>query len=512
MFITILSKEIRRHLMTFHFGASLLTIFLLVTVSAWILSDDYIRRRNTYNVTAERSRDADRQVYVRSQISPILHRPPAPLSIFAQGEDRRLGNSVQVRRWTVPREATGSFTDNEFMASLPNFDLLTIIAVVVSLFGILFAYDGISGEREAGTLKLMFTGGLRRGTLFAAKFVAGIVCLALPILLAFLCSVLMLSFVFNLTFTGSQWLAITVMPAAGLVYGALFVSVGLLSSVLVRRSSTALILSLLLWALGVLVVPGVAQSAAALLVEAPESEEIFKMERELRRDRDREQDKFIQENEGSFSGWHGGWSGENYQLYEGNEINVRFMSNYVSFSEPRAMDRAEDIWRIYRRHEDIWLRQAVLADSMAFVAPVQHLRRTFTLLSGTDITAYRNFLEAVRRYRSAMLSEFKSRGYFGDNSLEFFTRLHKSELGEESRRRRQEEYDRIIAKVGMQDYVNNFWDLYYGPLPESEITPFSISSGEPDFEGAIQPVSVLLLSVLIVFSLGFVVFTRYDVR
>ena len=80
MFTTLFGKEIREHLLTFRFGAALLTVFVLVIVSVWVLGEDYLHRRDTYNLMVEKSAEADAEVLVPSQISPVLNLPPSPLS------------------------------------------------------------------------------------------------------------------------------------------------------------------------------------------------------------------------------------------------------------------------------------------------------------------------------------------------------------------------------------------------------------------------------------------------
>ena len=512
MFLTLFSKEVRNHLLTFRFAAALLTTFLLVTISVWILADDYSRRRDTYNRTAERSAQEDLQVYVPSRISPTLHRPPSPLSIFAQGEDRRLGDSVRVRRWTVPREATGSFTDNLLMGALQDFDLLTIFTFVFSLFGLLFTYDAVSGEREEGTLKQMCTSSMRRGAIFAAKFLAGVACLALPFLLSLLCSLLILTFVFSIGFSGAHWLAVSTMVMAGLLYIAVFIAVGLLCSALTRRSSTALVFSLLFWLLGILLIPGAGQSAARMLIDLPESEEIVKLERQMRVETVSELSEFRRKNPGTGSGWTGGWGGEGYYMFDANTRNFRNTAAYVLYCEPRALARADRVWDTFKRHDELRERQAVLADSLSSIAPAHHLRRTFTLLSGTDIRAYERFLEAVRRYRRGMIDEFRNRDYFGRNVYKFFTRLDESEIDDDSYARRREEYDRTREEVGAHTFFSDYWNIFYGPLPASEIPRFSFAAGQPDFNSALAPIACLAATAIFVFLLGFVAFIRYDVR
>ena len=217
MFRVLLWKEIREHLMTFRFGAALLTTFVLVVISVWVLGDDFQRRRDAFNLAAEDSARNDMQVVVPSQIRPTVHRTPSVLSVFAQGEDRRFGNTVLVQRWEVPRRAEGSFTDNMLLAAEPALDLYTIFALVVSLFGILFSYDAVSGERERGTLKIQCSAGAGRASILAAKLLGGIICLAIPFVFSFLSGLLLLSLFLGVCLTGVPWSAVAIILLAGLV-------------------------------------------------------------------------------------------------------------------------------------------------------------------------------------------------------------------------------------------------------------------------------------------------------
>ena len=511
MFITLLSKEVRQHLMTFRFAAALITTFALVVVSVWILADDYLLRRDTYNLVAEQTAESDSQVFVPSQISPTLHKAPSPLSIFAEGEERRLGNSVRIRRNVVPHEATGSFTDNPLMAALPPFDLLTIFAIVISLFGLLITYDAISGEREEGTLKMVSTGSIRRGSLYAVKFVGGVICIAIPFLISFACCLLLLSFMFNLQFTGSQWAAIAMMALAGIIYASLFIALGLLASTLVRRSSTALVLALLIWALGVLVIPGAAQSASQMFVEPPSPVEVTKLQQEISREFRTKVIELYNKYRGCWSGWNTGYRfGDGCWMFDGSERSFELSANVVREAEPINLQNGQRIWDVQRRQLVRLQRQADLAESLAAIAPVSHLRKAFTLLAGTDISGYERFLSRARRYRENLVNDFRNRGYFGDNTLQLFTRWTKEEITDEARRQRINEFNRLREQnpEAAQQIGPSMW----GPLPSDHTPPFSYSGSEPDFNNALGPLAAMIIGILIVFAIGFVVFIRYDVR
>lgn len=512
MFLLILSKEIRQHLLTFRFAAALLTTFVLVVVSVWILGDDYIRRRNAYNLATELSARKNLEVYVPSQLNPTLHRPPSPLSIFAQGEDKRFGNSIKVHRWSIPREATDSFNDNTLLAARPAFDLLSVFALVISLFGLLFSYDRICGERERGTLKLLVAGLPRRGSLYLAKFCAAVLCLAIPLLVSFISSLLIIVFVFDLSFASSQWLAITAMFFAGLVYGALFIALGLVCSAFVRGSGTALVLSVFLWTVGVLFVPSASQGIAAASISLLSPSEISSLESAseseiyalMRRD-------FYPKFPESGSGWGaGGWSSGGYYLFDGSELNFAHTAERVRFLEPLMLERAREIWHVALRYKDQKKIQAVLADMLSAVAPVHHLRTAFTALAGTNVTAYDEFLETARRYYQEMVADFRRRDYFGRNALEFFTRRPISEIDDIQYSQRVKRYRNALESGA--DWQDVVFPVLWGPLPENAIPPFPSIESHPDTASAIRPVAVIFIAAVILFAIGLAAFVRYDVR
>ena len=514
MFRSLLLKEIQIHLMTFRFAAALVTTFALVLVSVWVLGDDYIRRRDAYNLAAEETTRQDREVYVPSQISPTVHRPPSKLSIFTQGEDRRFGNSVQIQRWEVPLRAGGSFTDNMLMAALPPLDLHTIFAIVISLFGILFSYDAISGEREHGTLKLQCTGSVSRGAIYTSKFLGAVICLAIPLLISLTAGLLLLSFFFSIDFSADQWVAIASMAASGLLFGALFVALGLACSALVHRSSVALVLALFVWTMGVLVIPSTAQSVADFLVPLPPVSEVTNIAKATEREAVADLEEFGEEHPAYWWGtWTSNWSipGDGgYIKYDGS---VRLFNDsilYVRFVEPMMLSRAERIWHVYNGQQETRKQQANVADAISLLSPSSHLRSLMTSLSNTGYSVYGDFLESSRRYRRQMISDFEQRGYFSGNALGFFSRRPASDV-DDDRYQQRIEYYRQQEALGKR-YNEYLGPEMWGPLPEDQFLPFAYISDKPDFAGAIQPALILLFSVAIAFSIGFVAFLRYDIR
>ena len=515
MFFILLNKEIRNHLQTFRFAAALLTTFLLIVVSVWVLGNDFIKQRDTYNRLAEQYAREAKDVYIPSRINPTLLNPPTPLSIFAQGESKQLGNTVNISRWQVPAHASDTLSNNWLISAMPSFDLLAIFTLVISVFGILLSYDGFCGERENGSLKLLCTFPPSRGLLFTTKFVASTIVLAIPFMLSFLSSLLILQFVHNLTFTAEQWLAIGMMLFPGLLFGTLFIGIGLLCSTLVARSSTSLVLSLLIWSLGVLLIPSIASSASTAIHPSLPREEIDKFAQESRREILIEQNQFRNEKTPRASWGWGCWNigGESPFLFEGSDAQSwDHTQKYVRFYEPLWQQRADDIYKLEKKHMDEKKQQAEIAETLSSFAPASHLRKAFTALAGTNFNSYEKFMNNTRKYRSSMLDIFRAKGYFTDNVIKLFSRRDKEDVDTDEKVAARIESYRTKIREGMP-----IWDLispatYWEPLP-ADLTPaFDFNGGKPDINAAIWPMSFLALITAVVFLLGFIAFTRYDVR
>lgn len=511
MFYTLFLKEIRGHVLTFRFGAALLTSFLLIIVSVWVLGEDYRHRLDAYNLAAETATRSNSEVYVYTQVSPLVHRPPAPLSIFAQGEDRRFGNSVKVKRWEVPRQATGSFNDNLLLAARPHLDLLAIFTIVMSLFGILFGYDGIAGEREGGTLKLLVSGKASRATVFASKYLAGSLSLALPFLLSFVAGLILLVFQFNFVFSSDQFMAIAAMALAGVIYGSAFLALALACSAFVKWSSTALVLSLFLWALGVIVIPAAAPSIAGAVTSLPSPNDIEQLEKATAKEVNDRLTVFNEKYQNWGSGWTGGWNGEGYYQFDGNEIQHRDGQEFIRFYEPQMIARADRIWNAVSEQQKVMKQQAEVADLISLTAPAYHLRKAFTSLAGTGISSSVGFLERVRRYRRELLADFSNRGLFGANALQFFSRRDPAEIDDKLYQQRVARYRASAMSLGAQ-WFRTVSPEAWGPLPEGSVLPFEYEMQGPDFVSALWPTAFLIVLNIVMVAAGIAAFTRYDVR
>ena len=78
----------------------------------------------------------------------------------------------------------------------------------MSLLALLFAYDAIAGDWETGTLRLVLSHPVGRGSVLLAKYLAAMVCLLLPVLMSLLLALIQCSFARSIQFSTNDFLRV----------------------------------------------------------------------------------------------------------------------------------------------------------------------------------------------------------------------------------------------------------------------------------------------------------------
>lgn len=253
---TIVKKEILGNLVSYKFYVVILLSAVLVATSFFVMSRDF------------KGRLADYQLIKPEPGAPIAVVPPNPLSIFAKGLEESLTRSFEVGA-TGTEVRAGQTSGNVIFAFFPTPDLVYIIKVVLSLVALLFGFDAVSREKEAGTLKLTLSNAVSRSSLLIGKWAGNFLSLTVPFLLVTGLGLAVMSFDPDLRLSPAGLGRFALILAAGLVYIALFLSLGLLVSSLVRRSATSLIVLLLVWSVLVFVLPNLGTLLARQFVDVP---------------------------------------------------------------------------------------------------------------------------------------------------------------------------------------------------------------------------------------------------
>jgi ABC-type transport system involved in multi-copper enzyme maturation permease subunit len=209
-------KEIRNHLLSFRFAAVFALLLVIVPVTVLILANDTIRKQDEYS-----RRQADIENYLAhyahfNRLANIIAPSPPPLPMQALV----LGLSAD--------PGLNTFDNDPLPVMFPLIDLTFILAILMSLAALIFSYDAVSGEKEDGTLKLMLANGVPRAKILLAKIVGGLATLEIPFLFSLAVGLILLLLNPRIAWKGSDWGALGLILAGGLIYIGVFLGLGLL--------------------------------------------------------------------------------------------------------------------------------------------------------------------------------------------------------------------------------------------------------------------------------------------
>ena len=260
--ITIVRKEIMAHLMSLQFCVLFLISLCLFSASGIISSRKFDEELKTYssNVASAQAKS--------STASLSLYPRPSSLQFIAGGGIKSLPRRYILYPTGVlkPRISDES---NKKMPEAPEIDWALIVKLAFSLYAILLGYNAICGEKEKGTLSLIFSNSVGRIRFLAAKYVAILLTLFVPFFAGSLVCLLVVGIKDQTILLFPNIVRVLVMTVLSAAYISIFAMLSLWVSASVRQSSVALFLLLASWMLAVIVIPNSAGILSEHLVKVP---------------------------------------------------------------------------------------------------------------------------------------------------------------------------------------------------------------------------------------------------
>ena len=435
MLTTLIRRELLENLMTFRFAAAVFIMLLLVVANTVVLIADHEQRLESHNaaVKSHQRQLQEKKTYSAGTETLFADRPPNPLSIFNVGFDKQLGNEVGISHTFVPSlwDAGMHGSENPFMDMFASMDIVFIFEVILSLLALIFAYDTLAGEYERGTLRLVLTHPVGRGHILLAKYISAMLCLLVPLLISLLLAVILLTQTSSISLNVDDFLRIGGIILTTVVYLSVFYLIGMLISVVTRRTRTALMLSMFVWGFLVLVYPNM------ILVVVPQPEapqarraSTFNQIEQMWEEFDRERKHFLATDALPGEDWHfkimgSGWYGaylwgnpgrlsytykskmEVDTLNEKAEPRIPHAQNYFGFLGTQVAGTADRTWFIRKSAlEDIFIQSANVERLYLKLSPVGLYDAATQAWSGTDLLGIRDFFDAARRYRQHVIDYF----------------------------------------------------------------------------------------------------------
>ncbi len=323
------------------------------------------------------------------QIEVRAFRPKPVLAALAFGLESVLPNMVLLRRDGMS-VGQGQSQENPVIILFGRIDLLFMVRFVLSLAAIVLTFGAICGEKELGTLSLIFSGPVPRDSVLLGKYLAASIILIVPFLFSLLLTVLLMQFQGSgVLASGEAWMRIVCIFLLCMLYLMAFMGLGILVSSLTSRPLVAITVLLFLWAGLVVVLPQSAGllSERLLPVESHQSF-LFKknlLAQELDRKRAAELEPFLDD------------------------------PNYESIRAPIAMKYSVELTKAAAEMDQEYSNrrraQFRLASVLASVSPVTPLTLGVTAMAGTGVPQSDQFIAAIDRYQAEVNDKVFSQGY-----------------------------------------------------------------------------------------------------
>ena len=285
MLMTLIQKEIMHHILSVRFVALLVMCVLLIPLTLSINYRRYNQNLVDYQESVKRTQAEAKENPPSAQDPNVevskLFLKPTPLSVFANGLEEALPTYLGMTRNGVRQGSTG-LAQASVAYALGNLDFLFIVGTVFSLLALLFTFDAVAGEREAGTLRINLSNSLPRDVFLWSKLIGGYTVFVIPFLVSFLLGLLLLVWQgfplgeFNIA------LPVLALTVVSLLYIAVFFAIGVFISTYLDSVKTALIVAFTFWVFAVLIAPRGAFVVAKLVAPTRTEQSVYMEKTTLR--------------------------------------------------------------------------------------------------------------------------------------------------------------------------------------------------------------------------------------
>ncbi len=393
MLKTLIQKELRAILLSPKFPATFAICSLLIILSVLIGIREYRTSVKQYETGRQLTDQLMREQTNWSSVHNKAFRSPDPMQIFVSGVTFDLGRWSFIDNDNNSRLQNSVYSEDPIFAVFRFMDFSFIVLIVLSLLAIVFTYDAVCGERESGTLRLVFSHAIPRANYLIAKCTGAWLGLIVPMLIPILISLLLLQ-IFSVPFTGTDWLRLILLMAVSLLFLTFFVVFGVLMSALTKRSSISFLLSLMGWVLFVFIIPRMGILAASQIVPVPSVAEIEGQKETYAKD------KWLQYNEGmnnrmESQARHNGQSDslsdkDMWARIQAEDSLRKDVSSSIEAYETKLLDDQ-------RRAQTT---QQSLGFSLCLFSPASAFQLAGMTLSNTDIGLKQRYEETMNRYRN----------------------------------------------------------------------------------------------------------------
>ena len=467
----IIYRELLENILGLRFTLSMLLAISLFAVAGFVFMAKYKQESQGYwkdtNENLSSLSERTKRLCDVALYEERIYRKPKSLALCAEGFEKYFPNCFRFDIFSMEIPEVRSGDDFE-LGRFSDIDLVFIISVILSFVALVFTYDSICGEKEAGTLRLMLAASIPRHEILLGKYIGTMLTLGIPLLLGLLVCLLIVTSFQDITISAGDWLKITTIVLLSFLCLSIFVLLGMFVSSRTAHSANSMVVLLLVWVGLVILIPSFGRIVSDAFCESP-------TETELQRGLAEVYEQFIDDVvSGKF--------GKNATYFGTKELeNPQGTARAVN-----ALTEARN--RVREDYVNKMMVPFLFGRSFTRFSPTVSYQCASEAIAGTGIIRFRSLYQQVKRYQQDLKEFVRAKDAEDPDSLHLLC-SHKAAI---------DKWGAISKKPVDFDTVPRFQDR-------------DLAIGAA-LKLAIWDIGLLALFNLVFFAAAFVSFLRYDVR
>ena len=403
------------------------------------------------------------------QIKHHVFLPPNPLYTLVNGIDNDIGRNIEMFALGELTPDDSRYMEDPLFATFRFLDLRFLFVIVLTLFAILFGYDLVNGEKEKGTLRLVFANALPKDKFILGKMTGALLAVCGPLLLPLLLGCLLLV-IMGVPMDGEAWLRLAMIVGIGLLLFSLFLVLSIFFSSLTPHTANSFLYMIVIWIFLVLIWPRGAIMIAGRAVEVPGIDEVSFEKATYR-------SQLWKEDMQKINAYSPDQSGDVESMM--SEFQ-KFMARIGEERNEKSMAFNEEVNRERRNRQGV---QRQVAFAVSRLSPVSEFTLAATVLAGTGLDMKEQFIQDAHQYQNSYASFLRER------------------------------VDGMLPGAGViMRTVDD--DDQAEPIDPREVPQFTPpgTTLSSDFMEALLDISLLLVFNIVVFGASIFSFIRFDVR
>lgn len=388
MLTVLLEKELRDIVYSTKFAITFGAAAILLLLSFYVGIRNYQESVHEYEAAKTANASTIASLTEWNSVQHRVFRKPQALQVLVNGVTNDVGRTTDMRASGELNLINSRYSADPLFAVFRFLDLNFVVVIVFSLFAILFGYDAINGEKEAGTLKLVFANRVSRASFILSKLLGSLIALGVPLLIPLLVGCLMLMG-FGVPMSGAEWVRLFLIFGGGMLCFGVFLTLSIMISSLVTRSSVSFLLSLVVWIFSVLIVPKGGVVLASQIIDVPSMDLVESQKRKFTADQMQKRMKQIQD----------------FIRTRAMSADTGWISSFGAFQDSVTKAYEKERLDFYGRLNEDWKNKKDWQGQWAFgisrIAPTAVFQIAAMNLAGTDVEMKYRYQEELARYQDS---------------------------------------------------------------------------------------------------------------